>query len=237
MSSPSYLASESDLQGNHPAPASCHTGHEEKLLAIAADLVHRFGQLGEGGLQGLLDEIDRKSRQAAENCRKLTAVIEAAAQQQAALQELVDTSSHKSIAANAWCQQPGDEATAPERLGGARRASQITTASPSSPASAASNYRSPSEDSTTSTASITSVVPNNIQNYVHEQIEQLRMELRTRYSTQEDVEKLVEQAVDIQVDKTLCYYVEEGEMQEAIKDAIDLAMADIREKVLKIWDD
>lgn len=231
MSSPSPSAPESDVYRNTTFSSGC----EEKGKNVAvAELLRHFEETKDRGLEKILGEIESRNREAVENSRKLAALIQDAAVQQAALKELVDRAQKVSV------EQPGSEAAGDmaaiaveAQVPSACRASQVTTASPSSLASAGS----PDKGSTTSTTSITSAVPDNIQAYISEQMEQLREDIRRRYVTQEDMENSMYQAVENQVERTLCFYVEECEMQEAIKDAIDTAMAEVREKVLKVWND
>lgn len=229
VSSPSSSASVSDIYRNTVLGSGCV--EKEKHVAVA-EFLRRFEETRNGGLEEIMGEIEKRNREALENSRKLAALIEDAIVQQAALKELVDSAQKASVA------QPspevvGDKAATATEVHSASRASQVNTAFPSSPASAGS----PDKASTTSTTSITSAVPDTIQTYISEQMEQLREDMRRQYVTQEDMENSMYQAVENQVERTLCFYVEECEMQEAIKDAIDIAMAEIREKVLKVWDD
>ncbi|KAK7708359.1 hypothetical protein SLS63_013496 [Diaporthe eres] len=98
--------------------------------------------------------------------------------------------------------------------GQARPISATPVAAAPSPASAAS-----------------SAISDRIQAYVERKLQDLRTELATEYATPDDVHQRV---VD-ELDAVLCQYVEEHQMFDAIHEAVDEAVNEVRARVLQAW--
>lgn len=113
-------------------------------------------------------------------------------------------------------EQQDDEAGSP-RL----KASQVSTASPTPSGPPASEYQG-------STASVSTDVSDRVQAYIATQLDGLRDEMRTlRQSTVNDVDGLMDQRLED--------YVEEEDMFDAIRAAVDEAVAGIRDRILDAW--
>ncbi|KAG6362279.1 hypothetical protein INS49_010509 [Diaporthe citri] len=102
-----------------------------------------------------------------------------------------------------------------------RAASQVSTASPAPPGP-------PASEGHDSTASVSTDVSDRVQAYIATQLDGLRDEMRTlQQSTANDMDELM--------DRRLEDYVEEEDMFDAIRGAVDEAVAGIRDRILDAW--
>lgn len=102
-------------------------------------------------------------------------------------------------------------------------------------------------------ASVSSHLSDRVQAYVSIQLDQLRDELVDKYATHDAVDEvrdtlheelaedyvttaMVEQRVSEEVDRVLSRYVEEHQMFEAIREATDQAIEEVRSRVLAAWE-
>lgn len=83
-----------------------------------------------------------------------------------------------------------------------------------------------------STASASSVISERVQAYVADKLCELRKELEDEYATRE----FVGQSVADEVDAALVQYVEDHQMFDAIREAIDEAVDQVRARMLQAWE-
>lgn len=113
-------------------------------------------------------------------------------------------------------EQQGDVAGSPSC-----KASQVSTASPTPSGPPASEYQG-------SMASVSTDVSDRVQAYIATQLDGLRDEMRTlRQSMVNDVDGLMDQRLED--------YVEEEDMFDAIRAAVDESVAGIRDRILDAW--
>lgn len=75
-----------------------------------------------------------------------------------------------------------------------------------------------------STASVSSNISDRVQTYVAAQIDRLREDIAREYATNDGIDLL------------LSRYVDDDQMFEAIREAIDEAMAGIRARMMEVWE-
>lgn len=114
------------------------------------------------------------------------------------------------------CKAGGSRMAQTESVQAEAKASQVSTASVASAASPASS------------TTISSNIPEHVQAYVNEKLKNLRVQLISQFES-------VEQQVLDEVESRLSGYVTDYEMEAAIEEAIDDAMATIKERVLDTW--
>lgn len=126
------------------------------------------------------------------------------------------------IASSKDCRRHQELEQQHEEAGSAERAaSQVTTASPAPSGP-------PTSEGQESTASVSSDVSDRVQAYIASQLDGLRDEMRTlQQSTANDMDELM--------DRRLEDYVEEEDMFDAIRGAVDEAVAGIRDRILDAW--
>lgn len=171
----------------------------EKKEKAVEELLQR-ADMKEERLGAMLCDIEEKRARVADETHKLTALI-ASSQ---------DARRHQQQ------EQQGDVAGSPRR-----KASQVSTASPTPSGPPASEYQG-------STASVSTDVSDRVQAYIATQLDGLRDEMRTlRQSMVNDVDGLMDQRLED--------YVEEEDMFDAIRAAVDEAVAGIRDRILDAW--
>lgn len=188
-------------------------GEREKMMA---ELLRRAADK-EKRLQYLIDEVEAKETRLDNLIARLTAVI-------ATAEGAVRKVEHSPPLVQA--EQQIQQAASP---------SKETTISASPSASTA--------------ASTSSYLSERIQTYIATQLDQLRGELVDKYATQETVDEVhyiladeyvtfdaVEQRVTDEVERVLNRYVEEPQMFEAIREATDQAVEEVRSRILAAWE-
>ncbi|KAL2274177.1 hypothetical protein FJTKL_03638 [Diaporthe vaccinii] len=89
----------------------------------------------------------------------------------------------------------------------------------------------PSPGSLSTASAASSAISDRIQAYVERKLQDLRTELATEYATPGDVNQRVAE----ELDAVLCQYVEEHQMFDAIQEAVDEAVNEVRGRVLQAW--
>lgn len=114
------------------------------------------------------------------------------------------------------CKAGGSLMAQTESVQAEARPSQVSTASVASAASP------------TSSTPISLNISEHVQAYINEKLKDLRVQLTCQFES-------VEQQVMDEMESRLSGYVTDNEMEAAIEEAIDNAMATIRERVLDTW--
>ncbi|KAL2274249.1 hypothetical protein FJTKL_03551 [Diaporthe vaccinii] len=110
----------------------------------------------------------------------------------------------------------------------AEQQKELTTRGQSQPTSATPVAAASSPGSSSTASAASSAISDRIQAYVERKLEDLRKELVNEYATPDDVHQRVAE----ELDAVLCQYVEEHQMFDAIHEAVDEAVNEVRARVL-----